>query len=182
MHSMKRTLLALVALVALPAALPAQQPQQPGAQIPENVRPLLMEMQQLHVRLEGIQQQALEDPQLSAAQDALGESIKQTMETIDPTLTESMERVQDLETEAAEAQRSGDQAKLQQLAAEAEQIQTKFLTAQEQALQQPALAAQIDSFQTQLERKMAEVDPEAQALIERFKELQVQIASVMQGG
>jgi hypothetical protein len=179
MHSMKRTLLALVAIAVVPAALPAQQA---GPQIPENVRPLLMEMQQLHVRLEAIQQQALQDPQLSAAQDALGESIKETMEQIDPSLQQSMERVQDLETEAEAAQRSGDQAKLQQLAAEAEQIQVKFLTAQEQALQQPALAAQIDSFQTQLERKMAEVDPEAQRLIERFKELQVQIASVMQGG
>lgn len=178
----KTILLALFTLLLLPGALAAQGAPTPNPQMQEQVRTWLTEMQSIHERLESIQQRALQDPQLVTQQQALGESIKTAMEQIDPTLTQSMTRVQGLEVEAQAAQQSGDQAKLQKLAAEAERIQQRFISAQEQALRQPELASRITSFQTRLEKKMAEVDPEATKLIRRFRELESKVTAVVPTG
>lgn len=180
--SLRKMLVALAALLVIPAGLTAQGAPAPQAEMPEQVRSWLTEMQGIHQRLESIQQQALQDPQLVTQQQELGESIKTAMEKIDPSLNESMSRVQDLEVAAQAAQQEGDQAKLQQLAQEAQQIQQRFLTAQEQALQQPELASQVTAFQTRLEQKMAEVDPEASKLIERFRELESKITESIPAG
>ena len=141
-----RVLLPALLLAALPVAAAAQQPSaapapQPGP--PPEVQGWLTELQQLHGRLEGIQQKALSDPTLSQAQEALGTSIRQAMNSIDPGLEQGLQRMQALETEAATAQQQGDQAKLQQIGLEAQQIQQKFMTAQQSALAQPELAAKV---------------------------------------
>lgn len=174
-------------LAAAPATLSSQQAQQqraaapqPDVQLQQQVQGWLAEMQQIHGQLEQLQARALQDPQLSAAQSALGESIKTAMQRIDPTLERSLVRVQALETEAEAAQQAGDQTKLQQLGAEVQQIQQKFVAAQQQALQQPELATRVQSFQQQLEAKMTQLDPTAEDLIARFQQLEMQLMSVMQ--
>lgn len=181
----RRGVLTAFAALALPSALLAQEsvapPEQSTLPEQEEVQGWLSEIQEIHGKLESIQRQALQDPELVAAQDALGASIKSAMEAADPTLELAMARVPLLEGEAQAAQTAGDQEKLQALSAEAEQIQRQFAAAQQQALQQPGLAAQVDAFQQQLEQKMAELDPAAGQLISRFKELESKLATMLQG-
>src|SRR5687768_15390891 len=118
---------------ALPAVSLAQQaPAAPQAKPDmQEVQGWLTELQQLHTRLEGIQQKALADPQISAAQTTLGGTIKAAMAKIDPGLEQSMARMQTLEGEATTAQQAKDQAKLQQIGAEAQKIQEQFISAQQ---------------------------------------------------
>jgi len=138
-----------------------------------------MEIQQLHGQLEEIQKKALADPALSQAQQDLGTKIREAMEAIDPQLEQSMTRIQALETEAMAAQQQGNQARLQEIGAEAQQIQQKFIATQQLALQQPELAARLEGFQDQLEKKMLEVDPAAERLMARFQELEQKLAAVV---
>ncbi len=179
---MKRALLPAAVLALLPGALLAQEPA-PAPQGPSpEVQGWLAELQQLHGRLESIQRQALEDPALSAAQTELGSNIRLAMQSVDPALEQSMTRIQALEAEAMTAQQAGDQARLQEIGAEAQEIQQRFLSAQQQALQKPELAAQVEAFQGRLEAKMREVDPSAEQLIARFQELEQKLSGAMRGG
>jgi predicted nucleic acid-binding Zn-ribbon protein len=175
-----RALLPALLLAVLPTAALAQQPAPAAPQEPpQEVQAWLVEMQQLHGRLEGIQEKAMADPTLSEEQQALGTSIREAMMQVDPALEQSMTRMQALEAEAAAAQQQGDQAKLQQIGMEAQQIQQRFVSAQQQALQQPELSAKVEAFQDRLEQKMREVDPEAEKLIARFQELEEKLAAAM---
>src|SRR5690606_33697251 len=148
----------------------------------EGMQAWFTEMQEVHQQLEVIQQEALADPELSAKQEALGEEIRLAMEVVDPSMTQRMERVQELETEATAAQAAGDTEKLQQVIQEAQQIQEHFLNVQQTALSEPTMAAKLQDFQTALEAKMVEVDPEAETLIVRFRELEAKISALMNGG
>lgn len=186
MVRMKRAFVIALTALALPAAAaaqqrapaaPAQQAQNPSQQ---QMQQWMTELQQIHGKLEAIQAKAIQDPQLQAAQESLGTEIKTAMEKADPTLPESMQRVQALESEALKAQQAGDQAKLQQLAQEAQSIQARFMEAQAKAFQQPEIATRLEAFQTRLETRMVEVDPAASDLIQRFKELEGKLAAAMQ--
>ena len=65
----------------------------------------------------------------------------------------------------------------QELGAEAERIQRGFLAAQQRVLQQPEIAAQVTAFQQRLQRKMVELDPAAERIITRFRELETRLAA-----
>jgi hypothetical protein len=178
---MKHTLFIALAALMLPSGLAAQQ-QEPAAPEQEQVQSWMAELQQVHGKLESIQQKAIQDPQLQAAQEALGERVKAAIEKADPTLAQSMARAEALEKEAVAAQEAGDQAKLQELGAEAQQIQAQFMAAQQKAFAQPELAARMEAFQASLEEKMVAIDPAAEPLIARFQELQQKLAAAMQAG
>jgi hypothetical protein len=176
--------LAAAALAALPGALSAQNAAAPPAAAPEGVpaeaTQWLAEMQQLHLRLSQLQERALQDPELSARQDSLGMRIRLAMESIDPALPQQMGRIEEMEGQAAAAEARSDQAALQQLNAEAQQIQQQFLAAQQKALQQPELAAELTAFQTLLEQKILAVDPAAPQLLARFQELERKLTGLTQ--
>lgn len=178
-----------LALLALPVVSVAQQQTpEPAAELERDsaatamLQGWLAEIQVINGRLQELQQQALQDSSLSAEQAALGESIRAAMEAADPTLEASMARVEQLQGEAAAAQQQGDAARLNELGAEVRQIEMKFVQAQQQALAEPELSAQLEAFQTRLEARIAELDPEAPQLIARFQQLQEQLASAMQAG
>jgi hypothetical protein len=169
---------------AAPAPAPAPQPsaqQQPSAE-QQKAQAMFLELQQIQEKLEPIQAKALEDAKLKGAQEALGNEIKGAIEKADPGVTASVERLQALEAEAMQAQQGGDQAKLQQLVQEAQQIQGRFMAAQQKAFAQPALSAKVEAFQTDLEKKMIQVDPQAAPLIQRFKQLGKELETLMQAG
>jgi hypothetical protein len=175
--------LASAALAALPTALRAQAPATPppaGEDVTAEASQWLAEIQQIHLRLGQLQEQALQDPELSARRDSLGMRIRVAMETIDPALPQQMGRIEEMEGQAAAAEARSDQAALEQLNAEAAQIQQRFLAAQQQALQQPALAAEVAAFQTMLEQKILAVDPAAPQLLARFQELERRLTGLAQ--
>ncbi|HEX2189909.1 MAG TPA: hypothetical protein VHG51_13475 [Longimicrobiaceae bacterium] len=160
-----------LALVALPAGLAAQEapataePQQAPAQTAPN------ETQQIQARLQEIQGRALQDPALKAAQDSIGTALTETMERVDPTFKAQAARAEALKAEVTAAQQAGDNAKLNQLAAEAEQLQQGFAASRQRALQDPQMAERIQAFQQRIVAKMVELEPETQALLARLQEL-----------
>jgi chromosome segregation ATPase len=180
-------LLLLLALPALATPLAAQQKGAAGARpmsatVPApsaDVRAWISEVQRLHTRLEALQARALQDPQLSAQQQSLGSGIRDAMLKLDPDLDAALARGMELEREAAEAQRKGDQARLTELASEMQRIQGRFVSVQQRAVEQPQLAAQVKDFQTRLQQQMAKLDPQAPKLIARFAELQAKVAGAM---
>jgi hypothetical protein len=177
-------LVAAAAVAVLPAAASAQAPVMPppaGADVDPQAAQWLSEIQQIHQRLSQLQEKALQDPALSAQRDSLGVHIRVAMETIDPALPQRMDRIAQMDGEAAAAEARKDDAALTQLRAEAQQIERQFLSAQQQALQQPALAAEVEAFQTQLEQKILATDPEAPQLLARFQELERKLAEAAGG-
>lgn len=189
-----RTLLLALALAVVPAALSAQQkpsrttrpsaPRPPAAveSAARDPQAWIMELQELHERLETLQAQALRDPALASAQEELGGSIKAAMQKIDPALQEGLTRMQELESEVAAAQKTQDATRIQQLAAEAQQIERQFAVAQQKALQQPAIAAKMTAFQARLQERMTAADASAPRLLARFEELQERLAQVVGTG
>jgi hypothetical protein len=182
--TLRQVLVLALSLTALPAALSAQQKPAPApapaaADTAQDPQAWIMEIQQLHTKLQAIQEKALADPQLRASQETLGSNIKLAMEKADPTLDQKLNRMKELQTQAQTAQAAQDTAKLQQLGTEARQIEEQFMITQQKVLQQPEIASQVSAFQDQLQKKMVAADPSAAQLIARFEELQQRLAKVM---
>lgn len=170
-----RTALFTLAVLAAPVALHAQATEETSPSpegLPPEATAWLTEIQQIHVQLSELQEIALQDPQLAARRDSLGNHIRVAMEAIDPSLAENMTRIQEMEEQAAQAQARSDDATLTQLRAEAQLIEQQFLSVQEQALQQPQLASELSTFQTLLQEKILAVSPDAPRLLARFQELE----------
>jgi len=179
-HTKRIVLIALLGL-GLPATLAAQyrstapaaqQQQRQATPAEQQMQQWVAELRQLNGKLEEIQAKAMQDAQLRSAQASLGEEIRAAMAKADPQLQMHLQRMQALETEGRRAQQAGDQAKFQQLAREAHGIQARLLQAQQTVFQQPAIAARMEAFQSRLEARMAQVDPQAPTLIRRFQELE----------
>lgn len=173
--TMRRIPLLLLFLCA-PTLLAAQEPNPVPPQSTGETQSLIAEVQQIQARLAPIQEQALQDSAIRAEQEALGVEVRSAMVQIDPTLGEQITRMEQLATEAEAAQAAGDQARLLQLSAEAQEIQQRLAEAQIQAMQRPEIAARVEAFQARLQGRMIEIEPEAEALIRRFEELQRRLA------
>lgn len=182
MRKARRSLVRLVtiAAVAIPGALSAQEAPAAPQELTPEVQAWLAELQQLHVQLTELQEKALQDPQLAAQRDSLGAHIRAEMESIDPELPAKMSRIPQMEAEAAAAEAQNDETKLAALRTEAQQIEQQFLSAQQQALQKPELAAELSAFQSALEARILQADPEAPKLMARFQELEEKLAKAAQ--
>jgi chromosome segregation ATPase len=182
------TTVALATLAAAPTALSAQVAAPAPADAPVDsaaaaqIQGWLAEIQQINGRLQELQQRAMQDPELAAEQEALGARIRTAMEAADPELQPSLERVEALQSEAVAAEQQADTARLMEIGEELRQIESRFMTAQEQALAQPEISSDLDAFQVALQSRLVELDPEAPQLIARFQELQQMLASALRPG
>lgn len=178
--SLKREFLMAVAL-GLPVAAMAQEGSPAAGQTAEQqeVQTWLAELEGLHSQLEALQNRALEDPELSAAQEELGDEIRGAITAADPSIQQRMDRMGELETEASAASQGGNMQRLQELMTEARDIQDHFFEVQQRVLETPELAAKLNSFQDQLQRKMLQLDPGAQALMDRFRELEGKLTEAL---
>jgi hypothetical protein len=178
-NSITRALVTAAVILAIPS-IAAAQTHQPGAD-ERQLEALFEELQEVHTKLEDIQMQALQDPGLSAEQAQLGEEIQQAMVAHDPTMVDRLARAEALESEAVAAQQSGDTQRLQELMSEAQTIQMQFMALQQEVIAQPAISQRLEAFQVRLEEKMLEVDPAAESLITRFRELEGILSAAMSG-
>lgn len=175
-----RSLLFTFLALAFPLLAAAQSPT-PGAELPPEVRGWLNELESIHAQLAQLQEQALRDPALAARQDALGTQMRSAMEAVDPSLAEAMDRIPAMEAEAATAEAQGDDAKLVKLSAEAQEIEQRFVAAQNQALEQsPELVAEVMDFQSTLQARILESDPRAPELLSRMQELEQMLTEIAQ--
>jgi chromosome segregation ATPase len=123
----------------------------------------VLEQPEIASQVAAYQEAQLPDAERMAAVQALNQALESAMEQLDPQLEERVARLGALEHEA-------------------ESLQEQLMTVQERALQQPEIAGKIASFQEQMEQKMLEAEPNAQAVIERFRELELKLMQVMGGG
>jgi predicted nucleic acid-binding Zn-ribbon protein len=186
-HSFRAALLA--ALVAsAPAALhaqqrpsapssrPAAQKPAPAAQQPAaDVQAWVTELQSIDQQLQGIQMRALQDPALDSARQSVGAQIEAAVIRADASLAGLPAQVSTLQAKLQQAQQAGDQATYQQLVGQAQALEARFLKAREKALADPELAARVQRFQNDLEKKMTALEPGMPKLLARGKELQAKI-------
>jgi chromosome segregation ATPase len=169
----------LLALLLVPVGLRAQQGQ-PAEQepLPAEAQALALEIEQIHARLEPVQDQALADPEIRAAREALSGTIASAIERLDPGLADHLARYSALEGEVAEAQAAGDQARIREIFDEAALIERRYEAVQASALSQPEVAVRVQRFQARLLAKMTELEPQAGALVERLEELDTRLHTV----
>ncbi|HEX6749748.1 MAG TPA: hypothetical protein VF092_20825 [Longimicrobium sp.] len=171
MQKSTRIAVLAAAALALPVAVSAQttpapaQPAAPAAAAPQN------EAAQLQAKLGQLQQQALQDPAIKEAQATLTAAVNAGMAKLDPAAPAKLARVQALPAEEQAARTANDNAKLNALAAEAQQLQAYFAGLQPRVVALPEVQAARQAFTEQLFAKMKELDPNAQQYVDRLTQL-----------
>ncbi|HEX5727083.1 MAG TPA: hypothetical protein VFX98_16520 [Longimicrobiaceae bacterium] len=174
----KSTRIALLALaaLALPVGAAAQDAPQPAAP----ASPVQAEITQIQQRLGALQQQAVQDSAVQAAQAAFEAALFAAMERLDPTVKEKTARGEALQQEVAAARQASDNAKLNALATEAQQLQAFFTGVQRRALATPEIQEARKAFLSVLLARMTQIDPEAEKLVARLEELRAAQAGTAQ--
>ena len=123
-------------------------------------------------RIQAVQRQALQDPALRAANQAISALIAQTMPKVDPSYPTYAARAATLKTDVAAAQAAKDNARLNELAEEAKQLQASVAAAQAKAREDETVKERLEDFKVKLFTKMVEIDPSVQELVAQLEELQ----------
>ncbi|HEX8242317.1 MAG TPA: hypothetical protein VF541_02430 [Longimicrobium sp.] len=178
---------ALAAALMVPASLAAQagravaaRAAAPGAVSEATARQWMGELQQIQARLQAAHNRVLQDAQLRTQQEALMADVKTAMQRVDPGLDAMAARVQSMQTEAAAAMQRGDRVRLQQLNAQLVPIQQRFIRAQQQVMQQPAIRQRAAALEQRLHARMLQVEPETDRLLARGRELQGRLMQAAQ--
>lgn len=170
-----RFALATAGFLALPAAAHAQTGQPaPATPAAPAQQPAADEASQLRQRISQLQQRALADPSLKGAQDSLNTVVQQAMACLDPTAPTKSARATALTAEVAAARAASDNAKLNQLAEEATQLQSYFAGLTPRAMQDPQVQTARQAFLARVLERMKAIDPNAQQYVDRLSELQRQ--------
>lgn len=172
--------MAPLVLALVPAGLVGQEEgERSSPELPPEAMQLIAELQQVQAELEPIQQEALTDPALQAAGEALAADVQEAMTDVDPETPERMERLQALMGEAQAAQAEQDADRMSEIVMEARGIEERLQAVQAQAVQRPEIATRIEEFQGRLEARMIEVDPDAGPLLERARDLNQRLAALL---
>lgn len=159
---------------------PPTMPQQP--QIPDSVRELMTEFQQIQRTLDSVQTEAVQaNPELQAQQRELQETVEETMIEMHPELEPRMDRVETLQGEIQQAQQAQDRQAVQELVTEARQIQQEIQSAQGEAMQREDVSQAIETFRDNLVAAMSEVDPQVEEKLDRLDELSERIRAIQMG-
>ncbi len=147
----------------------AEQPAGPG-QMPMGAETMqqVMEVQQIQQRLEPISRQALQDEELAAQMQDVQERIQTAMREENPEL---VDRIETFQADIIAAQEADDQAAIQNLSVGSSGLQQEARALQSTVLQRPEIREAIQEFETAHRERMIEIDPEAEALIERLDEI-----------
>lgn len=112
---------------------------------------------------------AREAPAVQAAEREVEASSRAAMLRLDAGFAAREARARDLAAEVASAREAGDNAQLNLLAGEAEQLRTYFTALRQRASTDPALIAARRRLEEAMMARMTELDPEAPALIARVR-------------
>ncbi len=167
--------LAAAGLALLLATAPAAAQGSGGASSDASTRQMQQELQQVGQKVIQLRQQALQDSAIQSEQDKLQVEIQTKMVSIDSATTQRLDRIKAITQEFQQAQQSQDTAKIQSLMAEYQQLTQKNQAVEMQAMQDSELAAELDSFRTNLIQRMNAIDPKADSLISRLQALQAEL-------
>lgn len=153
------------ALLAVPAAANAQQAQTASA------APAGGEIAQLQQRINQLQQQALHDPALKAAEEQVGTVLQAAMERLDPAAHQKSARAAAMPAEVAAARAVNDNAKLNQLAQEANELTAYFNALRPRAMAQADVQAARQAYVAKVFERMKQIDPGVQQYVDRLTAL-----------
>ena len=97
------------------------------------------------------------------------------MIAMDPELPAHRARLSQLGADLRVAEEAEDTEAVQKIMQEGNALQAQLQQAETRAIQQEDVAAKIAAFQERMSARMAELDPEAPALIERADEISNQL-------
>lgn len=170
---MNRTTLLALAALALPVSVSAQQspPATPQPTAPVPAAAAQAEMAQIQQRLGALQQQAMQDSTVQAAEKQLGADIQAAIVRLDPAAQAKMARAEALQADVEAARAAGDNAKLNELASEAQALQVYFAELNPRVMALPEMEEKRKAFMGVLLTRMNEIDPQAQVMVNRLQEL-----------
>ena len=158
-------------LIAAPAA--AQEPQAPqpseeaAPAVPEDPAAIQQQLLEIQQRLALAEQKVMADPEIQAMQTKLQARVEEEVKKIDPKFDDKVERLTQIQASVLEAQQANDDEKVQALLTEGQALQQELEVAQNKAIEEKAVAAQIEEFQKKVHAKMVEIEPETEALVKR---------------
>lgn len=171
------TLILAAVVAGLAFAGPAAA-QEGGGEEDVSRQEVMRELQQVNQRLNGIRQRALQDSAIRSERDRLEALIRERMRGLGDGTAGDVARMGTLQDSLESARQRGDTARARQLTTELRRLQQSLQSAQQEVMQQPEVAARVDSFRTHLIEEMREVDPETRELMQRADSL----LSRLQGG
>lgn len=142
----------------------------PGAR--ESVINWYGELQSISGHMQRVHDRALQDPALRQTRDRLMSTIQQAMDRADPELPRLYARVGQLQAEMDAARARNDAPRFQALEMETAQIQARFMRVRGTVLRQPDIAGQARAYEEQLRRRMIQIEPLTDNLLNRSRELQ----------
>ena len=177
----RAVVMALVVVGPIVVAVPARtQTPQPAPPIPDSVRQMFMELQQVSAELEQIQEATLAaNESLRQERAAAQAAVERAMVEADPQARRRLDRLRAIGGELREAQARQDTARMQALIGEAQQLQRELQPAQAAAMQREDVVKQVQAYQERLLAAMRAHDPRTDQLIARLESLarRIQAAS-----
>jgi hypothetical protein len=128
----------------------------------------VMEIQQLQAQLEPIQREALQDETLARQLAALQLQVETAMRDEG---SEVFSRIERFQGDMAAAEAAGDQERMQALVMQAQGIEQEFHALQVAMFERPEIREPFDRFEAAHRARMIEIDPAAEALLDRIEEL-----------
>ncbi|HEU4559102.1 MAG TPA: hypothetical protein VFS20_14675 [Longimicrobium sp.] len=169
------------ALLALPAAAHAQVQAQPTS-TQTAAAPAQNEAAQLQQRIAALQQQAMQDPALKAAEDNVGTVLQAAMERLDPAAHQKSARAEAMKAEIVAARAANDVARLNQLARESDELTAYFNALRPRAMAQPEVQAARQAYIEKMFERMKQIDPNVQQYVDRLAELRQSTRAQTGGG
>ena len=173
---------AMAAGLALLAAAPLAAQASSGAGTDAPTQKVQQEMREVGQKVIQLRQQALQDSAMQEEQFALQQEIEQKMNDIDSTTSTRNDRMNQIKQSFQQARQDQDTAKIRSLMTEYQTLSQQNQQTQMQAMQDKAIAADLDTFRTDLIKKMNDIDPSADSLISRLEALQTKLQGGASGG
>lgn len=132
----------------------------------------IMEIQQIQQQLEPIQREALEDEALAAQLATVQARIETAMREQGSDLFARIDR---FEEDMATAEAAGNQEQIQVLMMQAQGLQQEVQALQAAVFERPDIRQPVEEFEAAQRAAMIQIDPEAEALLDRVDELMASI-------
>lgn len=131
----------------------------------------------LNKQITAIQQQAMNDPEIIAKKEALDQKVIDLMIINDPSIEKVIQKREQLAAELKSLQGSDNQEKISSLEEQYKEVSKTLRDAQNGMFTVPEIVAEIEQFEADVKKKMAEIDPNYSNLAASLEEIKSQLSS-----
>lgn len=164
-----------------PAA--AQTPPPTPPTLPDSVRQMIEELQQVREQLADIQDRTIEEsPELRARRTAAEQAVLDAMNRDHPELQAKIDRLETIGDDLHDAHARQDTVRVRALILEGQRLSRDVESARAEALEAPEIAQQVQGYRNELLAAMKARDPGTDELIQRMEGLIQRIRAAMPGG